>query len=209
MDAFDTLKKDICTVCHLLYERHLTAGTGGNITARHKDRIVCTPSGISLRSVQPDNLCVVDMDGNLIEGIGPTKELGMHLAILKGRSEIRAVLHLHGAHIIAASTLLSPGPDVLPALTPGFVYHAHPVPMLPFMVPGSRALKDAAAQAFSDPAIRALLLKNHGMITGGKDFETALTIAEEVDEVARIYVITRGSASLIPESDIHEIKAIR
>lgn len=208
MNSFEKLKEELCFFCHLLYERHLATGTGGNITARHEDRILCTPSGVSLRTVEPASICVVDMNGKRMEGASPTKEMGMHLGILKIRPEINVVFHLHGAHIIAASTLLHPGPDALPPLTPGFVYHAHPVPMLPFMIPGSRDLGKAAAESLSTPFTHALLLQNHGLVTVGKDFEAALNMAEEVDEAARIYVLTRGKASLIPAHLVPEIKAI-
>lgn len=142
-------------------------------------------------------------------GKAPTKELRMHLAILVKRPDIDVIFHLHGAYIIAASTLLKPGPDTLPPLTPEFVFHAHPLPMLPFMVPGSRRLKGAASDSFSETRTNAILLQNHGIITVGKDFEEALNIAEAVDEAARIYVLTKGRATHIENTSIDEIKALR
>jgi ribulose-5-phosphate 4-epimerase/fuculose-1-phosphate aldolase len=202
-------REDFCRFCHLLYDRHLSAGVGGNVAARCGTRIWLTPTGCSLREVQPDDIAVVDAHGVLIQGETPTKEAGMHLGILRERPDMNVVFHVHGAHIIAASTLLDPGASSLPALTPGFVYYAFPLPMLPFMVPGSPDLAAAVREALAGQGARAVLLQNHGLITAGKDFREALNIAEEVDEAARVYVLTGGKAPLISGKDIDSIRSIR
>ena len=118
------------------------------------------------------------------------------------------VFHLHGPHIIAASTLLKTGPSALPALTPGFVCYAYPLPMVPFLVPGSEALAEAAADKLSGRESRAVLLKNHGLITVGKDFTEALNVAEEIDEAVRVFLLTGGKAEPIPRAEIEEIKSL-
>ncbi|MDZ7698567.1 MAG: class II aldolase/adducin family protein [Deltaproteobacteria bacterium] len=208
LTTMDSLTQSLCTYCRLVYDRRLTSGTGGNVSIRFKDRILCTPSGFSLRTIPPHSISVLNGKGQLIDGATATKELGMHMAILMERLDINVVFHLHGAHIIAASTLLQPGTDTLPALTPEFVYHAYPLRMLPFMVPGSQELREAARERFSRNDTHALLLQNHGLITVGKDLESALNIAEAVDEAARIFIFTRGKASVIPKERIADIKTI-
>ncbi|MDQ1335229.1 MAG: 3-dehydro-4-phosphotetronate decarboxylase [Thermodesulfobacteriota bacterium] len=205
---FSPSREDFCGFCRLLYDRHLAAGVGGNVAARCGNRIWLTSTGCSLRDVQPENIAVVDMEGLLIQGERPTKEAGMHLGVLLARPDMNVVCHLHGANIIAASTLLDPGPTSLPALTPGFVYHAFPLPMLPFMVPGSPDLAKSVTEALSDKRTCAILLKNHGLVTTGKDFWEALNIAEEIDEAARVYVLTAGKAPPIPREDIDRIKSL-
>jgi ribulose-5-phosphate 4-epimerase/fuculose-1-phosphate aldolase len=208
-EKMDSMKQALCTYCRLVYNRRLSSGTGGNISIRFKECILCTPSGFSLRTIEPRFVSVTDLEGNLIAGAPPTKELRMHLSILTVRLDVDVVLHLHGADIISASTLLQHGPDTLPPITPEFVYYAHPLPMLPFMVPGSQELMEAAKERFSIKDTHALLLQNHGIVTVGKDLESALNIAEAVDEAARIYILTRGKARTIPEERIAEIKGIR
>jgi len=202
-------REDFCRFCHLLYERHLAAGVGGNVAARCGNRIWLTPAGYSLRDVQPEIVAVVDPKGFLIEGEIPTKEADMHLGILRSRPEINVVFHLHGPYIIAASTMLDPGSSTLPALTPGFVYYAYPLPMLPFMVPGSPDLEAGVTQALSRQGACAVLLQNHGLVTAGKDFCEALNIAEEIDEAARVYVLTGGKAPSISGENIKSIRTIR
>ena len=158
-------KEEFCRFCHLLYERHLAAGVGGNIAARSGNRILLTPTDYSLRDLHPDTVSVVNEKGLLMDGDKPTKEANMHLRILRERPDINVVFHLHGPHIIAASTMFEPGPNTLPALTPGFVYYAYPLPMIPFMVPGTGELAKAVTKELSGRGISAILLKNHGLIT--------------------------------------------
>ncbi|MBW1781389.1 MAG: class II aldolase/adducin family protein [Deltaproteobacteria bacterium] len=206
---FSASKEDFCRFCHLLYERHLATGVGGNVAARFGNRIWFTPSGCSLRDVLPKRIAVVDSKGRLIEGDMPTKEADMHLGVLRSRPEINVVFHLHGPYIIAASTMLDPGPSSLPPLTPGFVYHAFPLPMIPFRVPGSPDLSKSVTDILSGKGVNAVLLQNHGLVTTGKDFEEAMNIAEEIDEAARIYVLTAGKAPPIASENIERIKSLR
>jgi ribulose-5-phosphate 4-epimerase/fuculose-1-phosphate aldolase len=205
---FSPSREDFCGCCRLLYERHLATGVGGNVAARSGSRIWLTPTGCSLRDVQPEQIAVVDAHGVLHQGDTPTKEAGMHLGVLRERADINVVLHVHGACLIAASTLLHPGASSLPALTPGFVYYAFPLPMLPFMVPGSPELASRVTEALSGQGDCAVLLQNHGLVTAGKSFREALNIAEEIDEAARIYVLTGGKAPSISEKHITAIKSI-
>ncbi|MFC1823410.1 class II aldolase/adducin family protein [Thermodesulfobacteriota bacterium] len=201
-------KEVFCRYCRQLYESRLVAGVGGNLTVRSGGVIMATPSGYSLRDLSSENVVLLDGQGKPTTGGVPTKDIEMHRGILAGRSDVRAICHVHGPYIIALSTLLEPGPDTLPPLTPGFVYYAHPLAMIPFLVPGSPELARVASEHFENPDCRALMLQNHGLITVGKDFHEALNIAEEVDEAARIYVLTGGRAVTIPEESLEKIKKL-
>jgi len=200
-------RKGFCRFCRLLYERHLAVGTGGNVAVRSESRVWMTPTGCSLRTVHPEDIAVVELNGIRFQGKPPTKEAGLHLGVLSSRPDVDVVLHVHGAYLIAASVLLKPGPCTLPALTPGFVYHAYPLPMLPFMVPGSPDLAEGVTQALSKAGTRAVLLQNHGLVTIGKDFNEALAVAEEIDEAARVHVLSGGRGSSLSDSDIEKIQA--
>ncbi|MBN1278131.1 MAG: class II aldolase/adducin family protein [Deltaproteobacteria bacterium] len=198
-------KEGFCQACHLLYERRLVTGSGGNLSLRVGGKVYLTPTGCSLRDMSPDMVVTVDMDGQVLEGAKPTMEAGMHLGLLRERQDINVVCHVHGAYIIAASSTLFPAPDTFPPLTPGFVYHAHPLPMLPFMVPGTRVLAETVTRELSLPTRKALVLQNHGLVTLGKDLKEALNAAEEIDDVARICVFTKGKAKVISHEDIEKI----
>jgi ribulose-5-phosphate 4-epimerase/fuculose-1-phosphate aldolase len=205
-DALAVFKTDFCRFCHLLYKRHLVSGVGGNMAARCGEHVLLTPSGYSLRDVIPEKVVVLDVQGKPGEEGHPTKDMGFHLGVLQARREINVVCHTHGAHIVASSAMLEPGPSTLPPLTPGFAYYAYPLPMIPFMVPGTVELTVAVVKALSPPHSRALLLQNHGLVTVGGDFMEAINIAEEIDEAARIFVLTNGEAKTIPPGDLDKIR---
>jgi ribulose-5-phosphate 4-epimerase/fuculose-1-phosphate aldolase len=199
-------KKNFCRFCHLLYERHLVSGVGGNMSARTGDSIFLTPSGYSLRDMEPDVVVKVNNSGEVLEGGTPTKDADMHIGILRAKPSVNVVCHVHGAYIVAATTILEPGPDTLPPLTPGFIHYAYPIPMIPFLVPGTEILAENVIRELSNEKCRALFLQNHGLVTTGKDFQEALNVAEEIDEAARIFVLTGGRAKAIPPEYLDRIR---
>ena len=201
-------KEDFAGYCRLLYDSGLVRGVGGNLSARAGKIVFLTPSGYSLKDVTVENIVTVDIKGGSMGGGRPTKDMEVHLGILRARLEIKVVCHVHGPYIIAASTLLEPGPESLPPITPGFIFLAHPLKMLPFMVPGSEELSESVTGYFKDSGSKALLLQNHGLITIGEDFQAAFNIAEEIDEAARIWLLTGGRAKVIPKKDVKRIKEL-
>jgi ribulose-5-phosphate 4-epimerase/fuculose-1-phosphate aldolase len=207
-DKIDQAGTELLKLCRLVSETGLVSGVGRNISIRMEDRIYTTQTGCSLRDIREEEIVCVDMDGNVLTGGKPTKDIGMHLGILGHRADISVVLHVHGPHIIAASALMAPGEDTLPPLTPGFVYFAHPLVMTTFLVPGSKELTRAATDHFSGSASRALLLQNHGLVTVGKDIREALNIAEEIDEAAKIFLFTKGKGKKLSEEDINLVREL-
>ena len=201
-----TLKNTFCKFCHILYERHLVSGMGGNMSARDGVDALLTPSGISLRDVEPAVVVKVNNSGEVLEGGTPTKDAGMHLGVLCVKPSVNVICHVHGGYIVSATTMLKPGPDTLPPLTPGFVFCAYPIPMIPFLVPGTETLSQRVITELSNESCRAVLLQNHGLITTGKDFQEAINVAEEIDEAARIFVLTDGRAQAIPTEYLARIR---
>lgn len=191
-------KKEFCSWCHLVYARRLVSGAGGNLSARMGDIVLVTPTGRSLRDMTPALVVEMDLDGVIKRGGRPTREALMHLEILRRRPDINVVCHVHGDYIIAAGIMLNPGAASIPPITPGFAYAAYPLPLLPFLVPGSEELSMAVAEAVSSSGKSAVLLQSHGLVTAGSDYGEAVNIAEEIDEAARIYVLSRGKAPSLP-----------
>ena len=99
----------ICHVGQLMHQRGLIESAAGNISVRLDDqRILTTPSGIAKGFMKPDDLIIVDLDGNKIPSehyanpnLQPTSELSMHLEVYKKRSDIHAVVHAHPPIAIA------------------------------------------------------------------------------------------------------------
>ena len=206
------LTGDICPevfvdFCKILYERHLVTGVGGNVAMRYGENLLVTPSGFSLRDITVDDIVTVDKNRNVIYGKEkPSKEFDIHHGIFQIRPKINVVCHVHGSFIISASAMLKPGNNSLPPLTPGFVFFAYPLPMLPFIVPGTRELAEKVCNEFLDNKKNALLLQNHGLITLGNNPAQALNIAEEIDEAAKIFVLSLGKANVVSDQFINKIK---
>lgn len=105
--------------------------------------------------------------------------------------------------------MVDPGPDVLPPISPGFVYFAYPLPMIPFLVPGTIELAAETERLFAGGDCSAVLLQNHGLVTAGRTFEEAFNIAEEVEDAARAYLATGRAAREIPTEGIENIRGLR
>ena len=102
-----------------LFERGLTGGSSGNISARSGDHILMTPTNSCLGYLAPERLSKLDDRGQLISGDPPTKELPLHMAYYRCRPGTGAVVHLHSSHATALSCLEHSDPgNTLPAITP-------------------------------------------------------------------------------------------
>ena len=161
-----TLREQICDLGRSIFERGLTHGSTGNISARCDDGWLLTPTGSNLGRLDPARLSKLDWSGKLISGDAPSKESFLHLAMYQERERNQAVVHLHATHSVAVSVLdgLDPA-DLLPPLTAYYVMRIGTLPLVPYYAPGDMAL----AEAVRGYAGRhhALLLANHGPVVAG------------------------------------------
>src|SRR5688572_31403076 len=112
------LREQICDLGRSIYDRGLTHGSTGNISARCDDGWLLTPTGSNLGRLDPARLSKLDWQGKLLSGDAPSKESFLHLAMYQERSQSAAVVHLHSTHSVAVSVLQEVDPaDVLPPLT--------------------------------------------------------------------------------------------
>jgi ribulose-5-phosphate 4-epimerase/fuculose-1-phosphate aldolase len=186
------LREQICRYGRSLFERGLTPGSSGNISVRLDDGgWLVTPTNASLGFLDPARLSRLDASGHLMSGDIPTKEIPLHTALHTTRRAARAVVHLHCAHCVALSML--PGIDpqaALPPMTPYYVMRCGATALLPYFRPGDPAV----AEAIHDLRGRysCVLLANHGPVVAGDSLESAVFAAEELEETAKLYLMTRG-----------------
>tara|TARA_B110000879_G_scaffold92918_1_gene127176 strand:- start:988 stop:1638 length:651 start_codon:yes stop_codon:yes gene_type:complete len=186
------LRELICTLAKSMFDRKLTGGSTGNISARTSDGgLLVSPTGTSFGRLDPGRLSRFDAQGMLIDGDKPTKEMPLHSAFYDTRSSAGAVVHLHSCHSVALSMM----PDVdadnfLPPLTPYGIMKLGQVKLLPFFIPGDPAMGDAVRGLAGKRS--AVMLANHGPVVAGKDIEAACNAVEELEDTARLAMMTRG-----------------
>jgi ribulose-5-phosphate 4-epimerase/fuculose-1-phosphate aldolase len=195
------LREQICDLARSLFDRGLTHGSTGNISARTEDGgLLVSPTGSSFGRLDPARLSRFDVLGRLIAGDPPTKEMPLHSAFYDTRSTAGAVVHLHATHSVALSMLPETDPDnVLPPLTPYAIMQLGRVKLLPFFVPGDPAMGDAVRGLAGMRS--AVLLANHGPVVAGRDVAAACAAMEELEATARLALLLRGTTPRILTGD--------
>jgi ribulose-5-phosphate 4-epimerase/fuculose-1-phosphate aldolase len=187
------LRELICDFAKSIYDRGLTGGSTGNISARLADgRLLVTPTGSSFGRLDPARLSLFDADGNLTSGDPATKEMPLHTAFYETRpGKTGAVVHLHSTHSTALSVLPDTNADnMLPPITAYGIMRVGKVKLLPYFMPGDPAMGDAIRGLAGKRS--AVVLANHGPVVAGKDLEAAVYAMEELEETAKLTLLTRG-----------------
>ena len=200
------LRDEICALARSLFDRGLTAGASGNISARLSDgRLLMTPTGVTLGALDPARLALVGPDGAHLSGDKPTKEIPLHTAFYDTRGQTGAVVHLHSSHSVALSLLPDNDPDAfIPPLTAYAVMRVGRVKLLPFYLPGDPAMGQAVKGVAARHA--AVMLAHHGPVVAGKSLEAAVNAMEELEETAKLALLTRGLGAVgLDDSQIAQI----
>lgn len=200
------LREHICLLAKSLFERGLTHGSTGNISARTEDGgLLVSPTGTSFGRLDPARLSRFDANGTLISGDAPTKEMPLHTAFYDTRSNAGAVVHLHACHSVALSMMPEVDQDdFLPALTPYGIMQLGKVKLLPFYLPGDPAMGQAVRGLAGKRS--AVMLANHGPVVAGKDVEAACNAIEELENTAKLAMMMRNVDAKVLTSD--QIQAV-
>ena len=189
------LREQLCDMARSLFERGLTHGSTGNISARTEDGgLLVSPTGTSFGRLDPARLSRFDASGQHIDGDKPTKEMPLHTAFYDTRSTAGAVVHLHSCHSVALSMMPDVDPDnMLPPLTPYGIMQLGKVKLLPVFLPGDPAMGEAVRGLAGKRS--AVMLANHGPVVAGKTIEAACNAIEELEATARLALLTRGTGA--------------
>lgn len=191
MSEHAKLREDICRVGASLFNRGLTHGSTGNISATLADGgWLMTPTGSSLGTLDPARLSHLDAAGRHIGGDKPTKEAFLHTCMYRERPKAGAVVHLHSTHSVAVSCLDGIDPACcLPPITAYFVMRIGTLPLVPYYPPGDEALAEAVAKLARQH--QAVLLANHGPVVAGSSLSAAQDAIEELEETAKLFLMLR------------------
>jgi L-fuculose-phosphate aldolase len=204
----DELREQLVSYSLRLLADGLAVGSAGNISARAGDVVAITPSGIAYSEMQPADICLVTLDGAQLDGPEldgteePSTETPMHLAIYAA-TPAQAVVHTHSPEVIA----LSAARDELPAIHYAITGLGGPVRVAPYVRFGSAQLAAAAAEALEGRS--AVILRNHGAVTYGRDLAQAYDRALLLEWLARTYrlALSYGEPATLSAADLDEVTA--
>jgi len=200
------LRELICTLAKSMFDRGLTGGSTGNISARTEDGgLLVSPTGTSFGRLDPARLSRFNTSGQLIDGDPPTKEMPLHAAFYDTRSTAGAVVHLHSCHSVALSMMPDADADnFLPPFTPYAIMKLGKVKLLPFFRPGDPAM-GAAVRGLAGKR-SAVMLANHGPVVAAKDIEAACNAIEELEDTARLAMMMRGlNARMLSNAQVDDL----
>jgi L-fuculose-phosphate aldolase len=205
----DEVRREIVEACKRLEANSLVQGASGNVSVRlpaedGRALFAITPSGRPYRILEPQDILVIDAEGNVVEGEGkPSSEKNAHLTAYRVRADVNAVIHSHSVY---ASALAVAGIDLPCVLDEQVVAIGGPVRVAEFGMSASQDLADKAMAAMEQR--QAVFLRSHGVLGVGRTLDEVLDVVAMVERTAKIYVLARllGDAPPLPQPivDIEE-----
>jgi L-fuculose-phosphate aldolase len=215
-DGLQAARAQLVSYSARLLDDGLAVGSAGNISVRLGDLVAITPSGVSYAEMRPEDICLVTADGtepdvtepDVTELDGaqtretPSSETPMHLAIY-ATTKASAVVHTHSPEVIA----LSAGRQELPAIHYAITGLGGPVRVAPYVRFGSDSLAAAAVEALDGRS--AVILRNHGAVTYGRDLAQAYDRALLLEWLARTYrlALCYGEPAILSAAELDEVTA--
>jgi L-fuculose-phosphate aldolase len=197
-------RQSIIDACRQMNQLGINQGTSGNISLRHKDGMLITPTSQPYDTTRPDDIVFMKLDGGLDAGQRPSSEWRFHRDILKARADVNAVVHAHPpyATIIAIMGLEIPPIHYMIACAGGDT-----IPCAPYATFGTEELSRHAVAALEGRS--ACLLAHHGMIAIGASLPKAMWLAVEVETLARQYhgCLQIGTPPLLSKAEIENARA--
>ncbi|WP_418320620.1 aldolase [Piscinibacter sakaiensis] len=208
------LRAEICRVGRSLFERGYVHATAGNISARLPDGAgyLITPTDACLGHLDPQRLAHVGADGTQRAGDRASKTLALHRAIYDSDDSAQCVIHSHSTHLVALTLAgIWRDDDILPPITPYFVMKVGHVPLIAYHRPGDpavAALVSAAISAARDRGtpLRAVMLDRLGPNVWHDCPAAASAVLEELEETARLWLLTNRRATALAEADIDQLR---
>lgn len=205
----DALRAEIISVGRKLWERKYVDGAAGNISARLDSAFVlCTPTMLSKADLQPDDICLTDLEGNILAGRRlRTSELLLHLEIYRNNPRARAVVHCHPPHATAFALTGSAPPNGYLA---EFEFFVGPVAVAPYETPGTPAFAETVRPFVEDH--NTILLANHGVVCWSDTVTHAEWLAEVLETWCGMYLIAKQVGrplQPIPEEKMQELLAAK
>lgn len=192
---FNSQRQQVVEAGRQMARAALAVGTWGNLSCRLPNNLMAiTPSGIDYEELQPQDIVIMDLAGNCIEGRRkPSTEQPLHRAIYAAREDISAIVHTHSVYASAMAAARKPIPgaiDDLVQIVGGDVRVAK------YALPGSPELGRYALEALADR--NGVLLANHGALGAAADLKQALIICQIIEKSAQIIIAAQAVGGAVP-----------
>ena len=181
----EALRAEIIRVGRKLWERQYVDGNGGNISVRLGSRyVLCTPTMLSKGDLEPADICLSDLDGNILAGDrSRTSELLLHLEIYKANPRARAVVHCHPPYATAFAITGTAPPN---GLITEYEIFIGPAAVAPYETPGTQAFAETVLPFVEDH--NTILLTNHGIVCWSDTVTHAEWLVEIFDTYCKTYL---------------------
>jgi L-fuculose-phosphate aldolase len=196
------MRAELLAIAQQLAALGLNKGTSGNVSVRHEDGFLITPSGIDVAEMQTSSMVIMSMDGTTQSAGKPSSEWRFHRDIYQAKPQVGAVVHTHS---MFATTLACLQKDIPPFHYMIAMAGGDNIPCAPYALFGTQALSDSAIAALKDR--KACLLANHGMIAIGRDLKQALAITQEVETLCEQYwrALQIGQPYILSQQEMAEV----
>jgi L-fuculose-phosphate aldolase len=205
----NAIAKQIVDICERLHGRNMLAAADGNISYRiSDDEILITPSGIAKGFMNPEQMAVINIKNEILEGKPSTERL-MHLEIYKSSPNAKAVVHAHPPTAIAWS-IAQPELKKLPSdCLPEVILATGDIPFVPYARPGTLQMGEVLKPFL--PHHRAMILRCHGAVAWGEDLEEAYRGMERIEHSSQILSTAKqlGGLHPLPKEEIEYLYELR
>lgn len=198
-------KKELVEYGKKMSAEGLSSGTSGNLSIYLKEEgvVLITPSGIGYFDTEPEDIVVMDLEGNILEGKRkPSSEWHLHTLFYKNKPEAGAVVHTHSKYCTTLSTLRMPIKAVHYVIADA---GTDEVPCAPYRRYGTEELAKVAVETAGEN--NAVLLANHGIVVCGKNLKSAYGLAKGMEYVAEIQVtaMSVGEPVVLTKEEMEEV----
>ncbi len=202
----DAAKERVAALHAELPRWELVVWTAGNVSERvpnpdGEDLLVIKPSGVAYEDITAEAMVVCDLAGNLVEGDrSPSSDTAAHAYVYANMPEVGGVVHTHSTYATAWAARGEEIPCVLTMMADEF---GGPVPVGPFAIIGDDSIGRGIVETLRESRSPAVLMRNHGPFTIGKDGRSAVKAAVMCEEVARTVHIARQLGQPLPIDQSH------
>ncbi|TET07814.1 MAG: class II aldolase/adducin family protein [Candidatus Thorarchaeota archaeon] len=208
---YEEKKKELLDLCLQMVENDLVIGSSGNASLRVDEHVVISPSSVHYTEMSIEDMVVVDMNGDVIEGTrNPSIEMLMHLEIYAARDKALAIVHTHSIYASAMAVIQEPLPPILDEIIPKL---GATIRVSSYAMPGTKDLAKNVVEVLESRS--AALIANHGAVCYAKTLKEALFLSIILERACKIYMTAKcaGKVNELPEEvvedeqDIHDMLA--